>query len=84
MPILNPIDLHEAPGKVPNRMMIFSSLCIIFALMASYCVLSYSIVNSIIGNAIVYLFLYILSTAVKKFTNSNVELTRFPKIWNGF
>ena len=84
VPILKPIDLHVAPGRVPKRMMIFSSRCIMLALIASCCVESYSMVKSIIGKAIVYLFLYILSTAVKKFTNSKVELTRFPKIWNGF
>ena len=80
VPILNPMDLQLAPGKVPSRIMIFSSLCIMLALIASCYAGSYSILNSITGNAIVNLFLYILSTAVKKFTNSKVELTRFPKI----
>ena len=80
----NPIDLHDAPGIEPSKITFCSIPSSMLSLTVSCISSSESMSMSSCGTLIKNVFLYSLSTTVKKFVKMMVIVRSFPKITNAF
>ena len=79
-----PIDLHEAPGIEPIRIIFCSIPSSMLSLTVSCIYSSERMSMSSCGTLIRNVFLYSLSTTVKKFVKIMVMVRSLPKITNAF